>query len=86
MTIKNLVIRGAAIAIIGFAAITAIFILSGASEAHATPAICNGHVDYDSAANGMHKGDKYVTACGGDSGPDAGGNNATAPRVSTKAS
>jgi hypothetical protein len=58
---------------------------AAAGVAEAGPPMCSGHSDHDSWANGP-KGSEYVTACGGDSGPDATGNNATAPSVSTKAS
>lgn len=51
--------------------------------AYASPAMCSGHADFADMPDGYHSDDKYVTACGGDSGPDAGGNNATAPQVDT---
>ena len=56
-----------------------------AGVAQAGPAVCSGHSDHGGEW-GMAPGNKYVTACGGDSGPDALGNNATAPNVSTDAS
>jgi hypothetical protein len=55
-----------------------------AGVAQAAPAICSGHSDNGSEW-GMPPGNKYVTACGGDSGPDALGNNATAPHISNEA-
>jgi hypothetical protein len=60
-------------------------ILATAGVAQAGPAMCSSHGDHGDWANGP-QGSKYITACGGDSGPDAGGNNATAPHVSTEAS
>ena len=57
-----------------------------APVAQAMPAMCGSHAEYDGANTGMQKGAPYITACGGDSGPDAAGNNATAPRVDTTAS
>ena len=56
-----------------------------APVAAAGPALCSGHSDHGDQW-GMPPGNKYVAACAGDSGPDAFGNNATAPRVSTDAS
>jgi len=54
-----------------------------AAPALAGPAMCGGHQDMADMPNGYGKDSKYVTACGGDSGPDAAGNNATAPKVDT---
>ena len=57
-----------------------------APVAQAMPAMCGSHAEYGDASTGMQKDAPYVTACGGDSGPDAAGNNATAPSVDTTAS
>ena len=54
-----------------------------AGVAQAGPEVCSGHGDHGSEW-GMAPGNKYVTACAGDSGPDAVGNNATAPDVSNE--
>lgn len=51
--------------------------------ATAAPAMCANHAEYGDASTGMQKDAPYITACGGDSGPDAAGNNATAPSVDT---
>jgi hypothetical protein len=65
--------------------VATIMTISTAGIASAGPAMCVGHSDHGDWANGP-AGDKYVTACGGGSGPDADGNNATAPHVSPEAS
>jgi hypothetical protein len=53
--------------------------LGTAGVAQAAPAMCNGHSNHDGWAFGPD-GSKYITACGGDSGPDAQ-NNAQIPHV-----
>jgi hypothetical protein len=57
--------------------------LATAGVAQAGPPVCSGHSDHGDQW-GMPPGNKYVTACGGKSGPDAAGNNATPPQVSTE--
>lgn len=67
------------------AAVIGLAPLTGAAVAHAGPALCGNHAEHDGQAFGNGPGTTYVTACGGDSGPDAFGNNATAPSVDTTA-
>lgn len=49
-----------------------------APVAQATPDMCSGHTEPNEALTHVH----YVTACGGDAGPDAF-NNAATPNVDT---
>lgn len=52
----------------------------GAPAAAATPDMCAGHADYADLPNGAGFGNTYITACGGDGGPDYA-NNAQTPDV-----
>jgi hypothetical protein len=56
-----------------------------APSAQASPAMCDNHNENSDMSSGyaVAGGDDttYVTACGGDSGPDAGVFHATAPHI-----
>lgn len=54
-----------------------------APTAHAGTDLCSGHADYSDLPFGPNNGNRYITACGGDSGPDYG-NSAVTPNVDTK--